>query len=347
MRYGLTEATHVLGKFDSGDTVTIALYDIATGTTVILIDDSCLEIGVTGVFNWNTSNLQTAPSVFTEYLWIMTNGTVSQYGKLALGGYPDNIDATVSSRLASADYSEVDNGAIADAVWDEEKTGHIGDLKSIADAADVSISSRLASADYVEPDNTNIGLIKTEVDSHPTLYEIEHSTILAKNIDVLNLNYNLDAFVSSIPTARMIRMEIDSNSVKLDQSLSVTEANIRGGAESLETIKTTINDIDIAAAVWDESKDGHIGDLKTMADTVELIKTDTGTLSTLSGIEESINTLSDEISFNTKFQMNAELVNNQLIIYDIDGVSEIAKFNLYDINGNPTMSNVYKRVRVL
>jgi len=91
MRYELTEAPHVLGKFDSGDTVTISLYDISTGAAVALTSGSCSEIGATGVFKWAASDIQTQPTAFAEYLWVMSNGAISAYGKLTLGGYPDLV----------------------------------------------------------------------------------------------------------------------------------------------------------------------------------------------------------------------------------------------------------------
>ena len=43
---------------------------------------------------------------------------------------------------------------------------------------------------------------------------------------------------------------------------------------------------------------------------------------------------------------NWEIKDNQLIIYDDDGVTPLLKFNLYDKLGQPTEMNVYKRERV-
>lgn len=41
-----------------------------------------------------------------------------------------------------------------------------------------------------------------------------------------------------------------------------------------------------------------------------------------------------------------EMVGNQLILYESDNATEIARFNLYDTAGDPTMTNVVKRERV-
>ena len=91
MRYTKAEEVSVLGVFANGNTVTIALYKISDGSSVSLDSSSCSEIGSTGVFKWNTSDITTPATAFIEYLWIMNNGTYSQYGKIVASGYPDTI----------------------------------------------------------------------------------------------------------------------------------------------------------------------------------------------------------------------------------------------------------------
>ena len=91
MRYTLTENTTLLGRFTTGDTVTISLYDLSDDSVVALDSNSCSEIGSTGIFKWNSGNITTPSQEFVEYLWIMDNGSVKQYGKLVLGGYPDEV----------------------------------------------------------------------------------------------------------------------------------------------------------------------------------------------------------------------------------------------------------------
>lgn len=119
MRYQIAETPTILGKFNTGDTVTITLYDLSDESSETLTSNACNELGSTGVFYWSTSNITTQPTAFIEYCWVMTNGTSSQYGKIVLGGYPDNCDSPISDIT-------VDNAAIADAVWDESHTDHIG-----------------------------------------------------------------------------------------------------------------------------------------------------------------------------------------------------------------------------
>jgi len=91
MRYKISENPNILGKFDTGDTVTITLYDLSDESSETLDSNSCNELGSTGVFYWSTSNITTTPTTLKEYCWVMTNGTTSQYGKIVLGGFTDDI----------------------------------------------------------------------------------------------------------------------------------------------------------------------------------------------------------------------------------------------------------------
>ncbi len=56
--------------------------------------------------------------------------------------------------------------------------------------------------------------------------------------------------------------------------------------------------------------------------------------------------LEDDISFIKNIESGKwELVSNQMIFYDASD-TEIARFNLYDEKGKPSMTEVFKRVRV-
>jgi len=118
MRYQITEQPTILSKFATGATVTIALYDLSDESAETLTSNAMAELGSQGVYYWSTSNITTQPTSYTEYAWIATDGTSSQYGKIVLGGYPDNCDSPISAIT-------VDNAAIADAVWDEAISDHL------------------------------------------------------------------------------------------------------------------------------------------------------------------------------------------------------------------------------
>jgi len=92
-RYKLSEIATlpVAGKFQTGNTVTISLIDLMTSVTEPIDSAVCTEIGSTGFFKWNFSNLTTQPTVFKRFLWTMTNGSTSQSEIVDCGGWVEEI----------------------------------------------------------------------------------------------------------------------------------------------------------------------------------------------------------------------------------------------------------------
>lgn len=80
-RYG--EATTILGRLPSGQTVTMSLYKASDGSSVD-ITDTCTEIGTTGVYRWSSSNITTQPTEETEYFYRMVTGDYQYEGKFTL-----------------------------------------------------------------------------------------------------------------------------------------------------------------------------------------------------------------------------------------------------------------------
>ena len=103
MRYTSSEDTYLIGSFPTGSTVTISLYNLATGSSETLTSNACAELGTTGIFRWSTGNISVRPLVKTEWLWDMTDGTSHQYGKLVLGGYPSDIISDLAEISADVD----------------------------------------------------------------------------------------------------------------------------------------------------------------------------------------------------------------------------------------------------
>lgn len=101
MRYqtnAVGEDTYLIGSFATGETVTIAIYDLSDGSSVALDSASCAEIGSTGWYRWGTDNITTPTTTLKHYLYVMTDSTGDTFaGKLVVGGYVDEIDAAVSS----------------------------------------------------------------------------------------------------------------------------------------------------------------------------------------------------------------------------------------------------------
>ena len=106
MRHTIAENNRVITKWDSGITPTITLYDLSDESIVGLNTANCNEVALTGVYAWSSSNITTPPLVFTEYLWIVTDGASSQYGKLVLGGFPDTILSNLTTLLSRVTASD-------------------------------------------------------------------------------------------------------------------------------------------------------------------------------------------------------------------------------------------------
>lgn len=71
------------GKFNAAaffatgqDDVTITIYDPVDGSLIPTTTDVCTEIGVTGVYVWDSANLTTQPVGYQEYAWKMIDGGV-------------------------------------------------------------------------------------------------------------------------------------------------------------------------------------------------------------------------------------------------------------------------------
>lgn len=75
----------------------------------------------------NLDNLDAAVSTRSTYAGADTSGTTTLLSRLTLtrAGLLDNLDAAVTTRLAASDYTAAPSTAsIADAVWDEDLSGH-------------------------------------------------------------------------------------------------------------------------------------------------------------------------------------------------------------------------------
>lgn len=140
---------------------------------------------VTGAVGSVTAGVTLAASAVQAIWDALTSAllTAGSIGKLLV----DNINATISSRLASASIS-LSGGAVTvgtnndktgyglsaaavQAIWDAltsalTTVGSIGKL--LVTNIDAAISSRLASAGYTAPDNTSITAIKAKTDNLPS-----------------------------------------------------------------------------------------------------------------------------------------------------------------------------------
>jgi len=208
---------------------------VPAGTADAVWDESRLTHVTTGTYGkvseW-AGNIDTASIV--DAVW-----DESRLGHVTTGtyGYVEEWASSVdTSAIADAVWNEsrldhvvtgtygitsewagqVDTAAIADAIWDESKTGHIGDLKTMADNLDTTVSSRLPAISYVAPDNTNIGNIWVETQTHPTLTEIEASTILAKQSAMVSVSGTVSGIDTKVDTINTTVNTIAANVVTVD-----------------------------------------------------------------------------------------------------------------------------------
>lgn len=169
----------------AGAVVNVDLVDTLTTYTgnTPQTGDSFARIGAAGVGLTAVALADaTSDAVIADAVW---NAATATYG--AAGSYglliETDLDATISSRLATAGYTAPPSAAtIASAVWDLDATAHqtqgtfgqaIGDPGADTDTIwalvnanlDAAVSSRLSAAGYTAPDNVTIGLIAGYTDS--------------------------------------------------------------------------------------------------------------------------------------------------------------------------------------
>lgn len=99
MRYALNEPViKAIGRgFDPGDTVTIVLYNAATGIAVPIDSAVCTPWGTSGIFEWDFQNITDFPTAYGNYYFVMKNtgGTVIVSEPVIIGGYINDIQKTV------------------------------------------------------------------------------------------------------------------------------------------------------------------------------------------------------------------------------------------------------------
>ena len=123
----------------------------------------------------------------------------------------DNLDATVSSRLASASYVAPSNSDIA-AI--KAKTDNLP-----ADpASDTTVNTRLASASYVAPANADIAAIKAKTDNLPS--------DPADNSDILGAISAIPSAPSATTVATAVRTELTTELGRIDVTTSSRLASV-------------------------------------------------------------------------------------------------------------------------
>lgn len=122
----------------------------------------------------------------------------------------------------------------------------------------------------------------------------------------------------------------------IDTAITVAETNVRG-ADS-DDLKTLSDQLDVAQADLDDP-DQYKADLTSVAleATLQLVKTETDKIPSLESLLAFISSIEGG---------RWRIVNNQMIFYEDDNVTEVARFNLFDSDGQPAETDVFERVRV-
>lgn len=170
------------------------------------------------------------PAILAQAVWDEATGdatTAGSLGKLI----NDNLNATVSSRMATFTYTAPDNAGIA-AI--QERTDNLPDDP----ASNTEVDTRLADVDYTAPDNTSIGTILTRTD-------VATSTRLATT------GYTAP----------------DNAGIAAVQAVTDALPTFPADPASETTVNTRLADADytdaptaseVADAVWDEALAGHV-----------------------------------------------------------------------------------------
>lgn len=134
---------------------------------------------------------------------------------------------------------------------------------------DNTISSRLASASYTAPDNAGITYILAESQSHPTLAEIEATTVLAKEATVAAVKAKTDNLPSDPASNTQVNTRLATSGYVAPDNTSITEIK----AKTDTIVWLDITDIkDGALGKWSINKSTNVLTMYK-ADGVTVLKT--------------------------------------------------------------------------
>ena len=173
----LSEASLILAraKFTTLDGVTITVYLNAGGTAETLDSNTCAEQDGSGIFLWSFSDLTTAPTSYSDYLWIMTNGTPAedQWGVERFGGFVNNIASIAGANTATITVEDTSNDPIADVevqllnaaqdlVLDTKTTNASGVVVFSVDDGSYKVIMTKAQVSFTVPENLTVSSTTTQ-----------------------------------------------------------------------------------------------------------------------------------------------------------------------------------------
>ncbi len=76
------DSLKVFGRMDA--TTTIEVWRVSDSSAQTLTSNSCTQLGSSGIYYWDTSNLQNQPTTLTDYVFRMYDGEWYSHGKFTL-----------------------------------------------------------------------------------------------------------------------------------------------------------------------------------------------------------------------------------------------------------------------
>jgi hypothetical protein len=107
MRYTKNETTTLGGAFSTGDTVTITIINMDTDAELSLTTSNCSESAhIDGLFLFDTSNISTSITAYTNCAYAMNNGTDDFFGKFVIDSVEDDskLHTSLDNYTSKADW---------------------------------------------------------------------------------------------------------------------------------------------------------------------------------------------------------------------------------------------------
>jgi hypothetical protein len=175
-RFVLSEiaTTVIRGRFVTGDTISVTIYNNASGTPVPLDSNSCIEIGTTGFFVFGLNNITTPPTSYADLLFIMSDGDTAEVsGNIIFGGFLETIDANVGANEVTITIEESDETPIVSAevqllnsdqtvVLDTKITDSNGEVVFSADDGSYKVRSTKAQVSFTLPETLTVSGTTTD-----------------------------------------------------------------------------------------------------------------------------------------------------------------------------------------
>lgn len=160
-RFALNEiAIKAIAGFTTGDTVTIAVRNVATGLQEALDDASCTEWGTSGYFEWDFQNLTNFPTEYGHYHWEMDNGVgTKKTDEVIIGGYINEIQRTYL--MVPFDVDIEDQPINKGDAWEPKFQiyGNAQGLKVKVELSDITTTIEKANSEVDGGDDTQVKLV--------------------------------------------------------------------------------------------------------------------------------------------------------------------------------------------